>query len=58
MAWSAAQSADLEQNIGIRLRFNMLYLRAVTHPSRFADDAEFAVGVSFPRRPYPWQAGQ
>ncbi|MGH7463599.1 MAG: hypothetical protein ACREK1_00400 [Longimicrobiales bacterium] len=58
MAWTAGESPDLEQNVGIRLRFNMLYFRAITHPSRFIDDAEFAVGVSFPRRAYPWQTAQ
>ncbi|HEX2166215.1 MAG TPA: hypothetical protein VHG09_03155, partial [Longimicrobiales bacterium] len=40
MAWSDGESPGFEQNIGVRLRFNMLYLRAVTHPSRFIDDAE------------------
>ncbi|HEX6133008.1 MAG TPA: hypothetical protein VFZ24_03430 [Longimicrobiales bacterium] len=58
MAWTEADDLAFEQNIGVRLRFNMLYLRAITHPSRFTDDAEFAIGVSFPRRPLPWQAGQ
>lgn len=58
MAWTADQERGLEQNVGIRLRFNILYLRAVTHPSRFSDDAQFTFGVSFPRRAYPWQAGQ
>lgn len=58
MAWSADEQRDLEQNVGIRLNFNVLYLRAVTHPSRFSDDAEFAFGISFPPRAYPWQAGQ
>jgi hypothetical protein len=58
MAWSSGQSPAFEQNVGVRLRFNMLYLRAVTHPSRFEDDAEFSIGVSFPRSPHPWQAGQ
>jgi hypothetical protein len=58
MAWTADEPADFEQNVGVRLRFNMIYLRAITHPSRFADDMEFAVGVSFPRRGYPWQAGR
>jgi hypothetical protein len=58
MAWTADDSPGLEQNIGVRLRFNMLYLRAITHPSRFADDAEFTIGVSFPRRDHPWQIGQ
>lgn len=58
MAWSAAESPGFEQNIGLRLRFNMLYLRAVTHPSRFTDDVEFSVGASFPRRAYPWEGGR
>jgi hypothetical protein len=58
MAWTADASPGLEQNVGVRLRFNMLYLRAITHPSRFGDDAEFAIGVSFPRRDRPWQIGQ
>lgn len=58
MAWSDGDDRSFEQNVGVRLRFNILYLRAVTNPSRFSDDAEFTVGVSFPRRAYPWQAGQ
>ena len=58
MAWTADASPGLEQNIGVRLRFNMFYLRAITHPSRFADDAKFTIGVSFPRPDHPWQIGQ
>ncbi|HSK20164.1 MAG TPA: polymer-forming cytoskeletal protein [Longimicrobiales bacterium] len=58
MAWSAEESPGFEQNVGVRLRFNIVYLRAVTDPSRFSEDAEFAVGVSFPRRALPWQTGQ
>ena len=58
MAWSGGESPAFEQNFGVRLRFNMLYLRAITHPSRFSDDAEFSVGVSFPRSAYPWQGGR
>ena len=58
MAWSGGESPAFEQNVGVRLRFNMLYLRAITHPSRFSDDAEFSVGVSFPRSAYPWQGGR
>ncbi|HEX6309170.1 MAG TPA: hypothetical protein VFZ69_13325 [Longimicrobiales bacterium] len=58
MAWSHDEEPAFEQNIGVRLRFNALYLRAVTHPSRFSDDVEFAIGVSFPRRSLPWQTGQ
>lgn len=56
MAWTAAQSRSFEQNVGARLRFNILYLRIVTDPERFEDAAKFSVGVQFPRRPYPWQA--
>lgn len=58
MAWTADESPGFEQNIGVRLRFNFLYLRAVTHPSRFVDDVEFSAGVSFPRRAWPWEAGR
>lgn len=58
MAWAGGQSPGFEQNVGVRLRFNMLYLRAVTDPSHFSDAPELSVGVSFPRSAYPWQAGQ
>jgi hypothetical protein len=56
MAWSHEQSRAFEQNVGARLRFNVIYFRIVTDPERFSDAAKFSVGVQFPRRPYPWQA--
>ena len=58
MAWTDDESPAFEQNVGARIRYNVVYLRVVTHPSRFADDVEVSVGVSFPRGSYPWQAGQ
>lgn len=58
MAWTDGVEPRFEQNVGVRLRFTVLYLRAVTNPRDFADDAEFAIGVSFPRHLLPWQAGQ
>jgi hypothetical protein len=55
MAWTADETRAFEQNVGVRLRFNILYLRLVTDPDRFQDAARFSVGVQFPRRPWPWQ---
>src|SRR5690606_7986192 len=58
MAWTDDESPAFEQNIGARIRYNVVYVRVVTHPSRFADDVEVSVSVSLPRGSYPWQAGQ
>jgi hypothetical protein len=58
MAWSTGETPAFEQNVGARLSFNVLYVRAVTDPSRFEDDIEVTVGVTFPRRALPWQIGQ
>lgn len=55
MAWTADSTRSWEQNVGARLRFSVLWFRAVTNPKDFSGDAEFSVGVSFPRRPWPWQ---
>lgn len=55
MAWTADESRGLEQNIGLRLSYNVLYVRAVTHPERFSDDVEFSFGVRFPQRSFAWQ---
>ena len=55
MAWTAAQTRSLEQNIGLRLNAGFFYVRAVTNPENFGDDAEFAVGVKLQRSSYPWQ---
>lgn len=52
-AWPEGGDSDLEQNIGLRLRFPLVYARVVTDPSD-AGDIEFAIGVGTPRS-YPWQ---
>jgi hypothetical protein len=54
MAWSQDVNRDLEQNLGLRLRFPLVWARAVIDPSTAFDDLEFAVGVALWRR-YPWQ---
>jgi hypothetical protein len=55
MAWTDEQARRFRQNIGVRLRYNVVYVRALTNPSAFADDIEFAVGVTMPQRARPWQ---
>lgn len=55
MAWIHGQERSLEQNVGLRLNVGMFYLRAITNPEDFSDDAEFAVGVKLRPKTYPWQ---
>jgi hypothetical protein len=55
MAWSHDVDRGFEQNIGFRFAYSVIHFRAVTNPKRFSDDAEFTVGISMPRRTYPWQ---
>jgi hypothetical protein len=55
MAWSHDVDRDLEQNLGLRLRFPLVWARAVIDPNTGFDDFEFAVGVAL-SRPYPWQS--
>lgn len=55
MAWTENVSPGFEQNIGIRLRYNVVFLRVVTNPDNFRDDAEFAAGFMLPLRSRPWQ---
>ncbi|CAN5739126.1 hypothetical protein BH23GEM10_BH23GEM10_09320 [soil metagenome] len=55
MAWAADEARDFEQNIGLRLGYNILYARVITHPDRLSEDLEFTVGIRFPRRAYAWQ---
>jgi len=55
MAWTRAQHRSFAQNLGLRLRYNVLYFRLVSNPDDLDGDAEFSVGVSLPRRAYPWQ---
>ena len=53
MAWSHGVDRDFEQNVGLRLRFPLVWARVVTNPRSARDDLEFAVGVSLPRS-YSW----
>jgi len=55
MAWNAGDKRGFEQNVGVRLRYNFLYARALTNPKNFSEDVEFAFGVSMPRKALPWQ---
>jgi hypothetical protein len=55
MAWSHDLDRSFEQNIGLRIAYNVIHFRAVTNPKDFSGDAEFTVGISMPRRSYPWQ---
>jgi hypothetical protein len=56
MAWTADESRDLEQNIGVRLRAGFAYVRLVIDP---ATDGRRRVAAGFmaPVRSLPWQRG-
>jgi hypothetical protein len=54
MAWSDGISPGFEQNLGLRLRYNVVFVRVVTNPDNFRDDATFAAGVMLPVRARPW----
>jgi hypothetical protein len=55
MAWSRSQEPEFEQNIGARLQFPFAFVRVVTNPEHFGDQAEFTVGVTLPDKAYPWE---
>ena len=55
MAWTADTSPGFEQNVGLRVRYNILFFRAVANPDNFADDIEVAAGLMLPLRTRPWQ---
>ena len=55
MAWNHDESMRFRQNVGIRLRYNVVYVRAVTDPEDFGGKIELAAGVSMPRKAFPWQ---
>ena len=58
MAWSKDVDRSFEQNIGFRIAYSVIHFRAVTNPKDFSGDAEFTIGISMPRRTYPWQDPQ
>jgi hypothetical protein len=51
-AWRQGGDSDLIQNIGVRLRARIFWIRAVIDPSD-SDAGALDVGISLPRR-YPW----
>jgi hypothetical protein len=55
MAWTADISPGFEQNVGLRLRYNIVFFRAVANPDNFEDDIEVAAGFMLPLRTRPWQ---
>ena len=56
MAWSRNEHRNLEQNVGLRLGYKILYLRVLTDPAEFGDVVKTSIGVTFPRKSYPWEA--
>lgn len=56
MAWNYQEDRRFEQNVGLRLRFPLVYVRVVTNPRDARDDIEFGIGFNLPRR-FPWQSG-
>jgi hypothetical protein len=55
MAWTEGIAPGFEQNVGLRLRYNLFFVRVVTNPDNFRGDAEVAAGVMLPLRARPWQ---
>jgi hypothetical protein len=55
MAWTSGERRDLEQNVGVRVRFSLINLRVVMDPARPAGKARFVLGFNMPRRAYPWE---
>jgi hypothetical protein len=56
MAWTRELHRSFEQNLGLRLRYNVLYLRVVANPEDLTGDYEFSAGLTFPKRAYGWQS--
>jgi hypothetical protein len=55
MAWSQNQSSRFEQNVGLQLGYRIAYLRFVTDPNHFGDRVKTTVGLTLPRKAYPWE---
>jgi len=55
MAWIPTQPRSFEQNLGLRLRYNVFYLRLVANPEDLTGDYELKAGITFPKRAYGWQ---
>jgi hypothetical protein len=54
MAWTALEKPPFEQNVGVRLRYNFLYARAIANPEDFGK-IKWNVGLTMPRKLLPWQ---
>jgi hypothetical protein len=55
MAWTRDQTAHFEQNLGVQLGYRIAYLRFVTDPNHFGDRVKTSVGLTLPRKNYPWE---
>lgn len=55
MAWTADERPDLEQNVGLRVRFPLVNVRVVTNPAAWQDDVKVSFGFNLPRRSWPWE---
>lgn len=53
MAWPQGGDSKLEQNIGIGVRFPLVFARLITNPRNARDDLQFDVGLTTPRL-FPW----
>jgi hypothetical protein len=54
MAWSQHSDPVFEQNVGVRLQFPFVFVRAMIDPAD-TDNYKFSFGVSTPRKLYPWE---
>ncbi|HUF50270.1 MAG TPA: hypothetical protein VMN60_05520 [Longimicrobiales bacterium] len=55
MAWSRDVARGFEQNVGLRLSYDLVFARVLSNPDDLTGDAEFSIGVTLPKRKYPWQ---
>lgn len=56
MAWTEADRRDLEQNVGLRLRFPFVTARLATDPTDPLDAARLDLGLTLPHaRRRPWE---
>lgn len=58
MAWTHDARRDLEQNIGVELRFFGLSLRAITNPAHASHDFEVNAGLSLSRGGRRWPSSR
>jgi len=54
MGWSRGIDRSFEQNVGLRVRYNVVYARFLVDPSDTGEQ-KLSFGVSVPRKLYPWQ---